>query len=89
MVKIISKIDSVIIKDSLITTDSLSPPSIFQACRYSNGRDWWLITFSHNHDYAYVFLLDPTGCRLIHKIQTPMNYFLVPDIRRVFRQGDK
>ena len=86
--EIISKIDSVIIKDSLITTDSLSPSSL-QACRHSNGRDWWLITFSHNHDYAYVFLLDPTGCRLIHKIQTPMNYFFGTGQARFSPRGDK
>ncbi len=83
-----SKIDSVIIKDSLITTDSLSPSSL-QACRHANGRDWWLVTFSHNHDYAYVFLLDPTGCRLIHKIQTPMNYFFGTGQASFSPRGDK
>lgn len=75
-------------KDSLITSDSLSPSSL-QACLHANGRDWWLITFSHNHDYAYVFLLDPSGCKLIHKIKTPMNYFFGTGQARFSPRGDK
>jgi PKD repeat protein len=81
-------VDSVIIKDTLITSDSLSPSSL-QACLHANGRDWWLITFSHNHDYAYVFLLDPSGCKLIHKIKTPMNYFFGTGQARFSPRGDK
>lgn len=79
---------AVVYKDSLITSDSLSPSSL-QACRHANGRDWWLITFSHNHDYAYVFLLDPSGCNLIRKINTPMNYFFGTGQARFSPRGDK
>lgn len=82
-----NKTKSVVYKDSLITSDSLSPSSL-QACRHANGRDWWLITFSHNHDYAYVFLLDPSGCKLIHKTKTPMNYFFGTGQARFSPRGD-
>ena len=83
-----NKTSTVVYKDSLITSDSLSPASL-QACRHANGRDWWLVTFSHNHDYAYVFLLDPSGCKLMHKIQTPMNYFFGTGQARFSPRGDK
>ncbi|HRG21974.1 MAG TPA: PKD domain-containing protein [Saprospiraceae bacterium] len=83
-----TKRNYVVYKDSLVTTDSLSDNSL-QACRHANGRDWWLITFSHNHDFAYVFLLDPSGCKLKHKISTPMNYFFGAGQGRFSPNGDR
>ncbi len=78
----------VVYKDSLVTSDSLSSNSL-QACQHANGRDWWLITFSHNHDYAYVFLLDPLGCKLVHKIKTPMDFFFGAGQARFSPSGAK
>ncbi|MBK8701836.1 MAG: PKD domain-containing protein [Saprospiraceae bacterium] len=83
-----NKKNAVIFKDSLINSDSLSANSL-QACRHGNGRDWWIVTFSHNHDYAYVFLLDPSGCKLMHKIKTPMNYFFGAGQAAFSPRGDK
>jgi hypothetical protein len=60
-------------KDKVIATDSISPSSL-QACRHANGRDWWVLVFSHNHDYLYTYLLEPGGISLKYKQEVDLYY---------------
>lgn len=63
----------VVLKDYLITEDSLSSSSL-QACRHANGRDWWIVAPGHHHNKMYVFLLGPKGINLHHIQLIPVNY---------------
>ncbi len=64
---------TVVLKDSLITTDSITSNGI-TACRHANGRDWWIVVGNHNRSKLYVYLLDPSGLKRVNTIATSLNY---------------
>jgi len=55
----------VVSKDNIIDHGFLGS-GMMKACRYGNGRDWWIILISGDNTTYFVYLLDPTGISLKH-----------------------
>jgi PKD domain/Secretion system C-terminal sorting domain len=63
----------VILKDSLITLDSINENGI-QACRHANGRDWWIVMSNHSKSKIYTYLFDPSGIKKVKTFSSNLNY---------------
>ncbi|MFM2392635.1 MAG: hypothetical protein RLZZ546_612, partial [Bacteroidota bacterium] len=53
-------------------TDSLNCQ--LQACKHANGRDWWIIAPSINHNKYYIYSLKSEGVEYHTSYEVPYNY---------------
>jgi len=76
----------------IVSRDSVINNKIFKfgtitACKYGNGRDWWLLQF--NKDTVYHYLIDPSGINLDHISSLPFEVRGTVGQSKFSPQGDK